>query len=158
LSDKPSYLGLLNAIALNESRAYEYLQEWIEVTPDPDVRSVLSTVAAREGEHGMTFAKRINELGYEVREKDDQGLQDRVAIAGSTDISDVEKLERFGLHYLEKVLCYFDDVFKDHSIDIATGELLGRYVAEEHDSCRLLRGCYEQLVARAGIASSEVGA
>jgi hypothetical protein len=147
VSDKPTYLGLLNAIALNETRAYHYLQAWIAATPDPEVRQVLRTVAAREGEHGMTFAKRVNELGFEVREHDDQGLEERVPIAGSGDVSDVEKFERFGLHELEKQLCYFDDVFKDHSIDIRTGELLGRYIAEEYDSCRLLRGCYERLLA-----------
>jgi hypothetical protein len=149
MSEKLSYLGLLNAIALNETRAHRYLQGWIAVTPDPDVREVLCTVAAREGEHGMSFAKRINELGFEVREKDDQGLEERLPIASSPDVSDIEKFERFGLHELEQVLCYFDDVFKDHSIDIHTGELLGRYIAEEFDSCRLLRSCYDRLVARA---------
>jgi rubrerythrin len=158
MSDKPSYLGLLNAIALNETRAYEYLQVWIGVTPDPDVRRVLRTVAAREGEHGMAFAKRINELGFEVREHDDRGLQERIPIAGSTEISDVEKFERFGLHELAKLLCYFDDVFKDHSIDIPTGELLGRYIAEEQDSCRMLRSCYDQLVERAEATRRAVGA
>ena len=75
MSAKPTYLGLLNAIALNETRAYHYLQGWIATTPDPEVRKVLCTVAAREGEHGLSFAKRINELGYEVREKDDQGAR-----------------------------------------------------------------------------------
>ena len=148
MSDKPTYLGLLNAIALNETRAYQYLQGWIETTPDPDVRDVLRTVAAREGEHGMSFARRINELGFDVRAVDDQGLMERVPIAMSPEITDIEKFERFGLHELAKVLCYFDDVFKDHSIDVQTGELLGRYVAEEHDSCRLLRACYDRLIAR----------
>ena len=41
----------------------------------------------------------------------------------------------------------FDDIFKDHSIDIRTGELLGRYIAEERDSARLLRSCHECLRA-----------
>jgi hypothetical protein len=149
MSDTPSYLGLLNAIALNETRAYEYLQVWIDATPDPEVREVLRTVAAREGEHGMSFAKRVNELGYVVRERDDQGLHERIPVAAAADISDAEKFERFGLHELANTLCYFDDVFKDHSIDVDTGELLGRYIAEEHDSCRLLRSCYDRLVARA---------
>jgi hypothetical protein len=158
MSEKPSYLGLLNAIALNEGRAYDYLQAWIAVTPDPGVRSVLTTVAAREGEHGMTFAKRIDELGFEVRERDDQGLEERVPVAASTDISDIEKFERFGLHELAKLLVYFDDVFKDHSIDIRTGELLGRYIAEEHDSCRILRACYDDLVARAELDRDKVDA
>ena len=43
-------------------------------------------------------------------------------------------------------------MFADHSIDIRTGELLGRYIAEERDSARLLRRCYEQL-RRAGAPS-----
>ena len=33
----------------------------------------------------------------------------------------------------------FDKFFSDHSIDIQTGELLGRYIAEERDSGRRLR-------------------
>ena len=45
MSEKPSYLGLLNAISLAETRACEYLMEWIDVTPSPEVRRVLVTVA-----------------------------------------------------------------------------------------------------------------
>ena len=80
MSDKPSYLGLLNAIAVAEARAHEYLTAWAECTPSADVRGVLLTVAAREGEHGMSFAKRINELGYEVRCTDDSNLQKSLAL------------------------------------------------------------------------------
>ena len=43
----------------------------------------------------------------------------------------------------------FDKFFNDHTIDIRTGELLGRYIAEERDTGRLLRSCYEQLQAAA---------
>ena len=96
---------------------------------------MLRTMAARGGEHGMSFAKRVNELGFAVRERDDQGLEERASIASSSEVTDIEKFEGFGLHELEKVLCYFDDVFKDHSIDIRTGELLGRYIAEQFGSC-----------------------
>ena len=39
----------------------------------------------------------------------------------------------------------FDNFFKDHSIDIRTGELLGRYIAEERDSGRMLRECHSLL-------------
>ena len=148
MSDKPSYLGLLNAIAVNESRAERYLQVWIETTPDPDVRRVLQKVAWREGEHGKSFAKRVDELGYAVRVKEDPAAEEQMKVAGS-DLSDLEKMERFGLHRLDEVLCAFDDIFKDHSIDIATGELLGRYIAEEFDTSRLLRACYDELAARA---------
>jgi hypothetical protein len=149
MSDKPSYLGLLNAIAVNEARAHQYLQVWIDKTTDPDVKAVLRTVAWREGEHGMSFAKRVNELGYELRDRDDLNLADRLEVAGS-DRSDLEKMEYFGQDRLDEVLGAFDTIFQDHSIDIQTGELLGRYVAEEFDTARLLRCCYEELKARQG--------
>jgi rubrerythrin len=148
MSAKPSYLGLLNAIALAECRAHAYLTVWADTTPSADVRRVLLTVAAREGEHGMSFAKRINELGYEVRQKDDPNAEKVMAIA-SSDLSDLEKMQKLKLHKLDTGNSpdIFDDFFKDHSIDIRTGELLGRYIAEERDTARLLRSCYEQLKA-----------
>jgi hypothetical protein len=37
----------------------------------------------------------------------------------------------------------FHDFFKDQSIDVQTGEMLGRYVAEERESGRLPRDCYQ---------------
>jgi len=154
MSDKPSYLGLLNAIAVGESRAHTYLSAWIKTTTDPDVKAVLSTVAAREGEHGMAFAKRVNELGYEVREKEDPNFDKQLKIVTS-DRTDLEKMEKLRLGRLDvgNGPDVFDDVFKDHSIDIRTGELLGRYIAEERDSARLLRCCYEQLSARCAAES-----
>ena len=128
---------------------------WADTTSSDDVRCVLLTVAAREGEHGMSFAKRINELGYSVREKDDPGFAKRMRVAGS-DRTDLEKMEKLGLNRLDtgEGPDVFDDVFKNHSIDIRTGELLGRYIAEERDSARMLRCCYEQLKARAGQRSA----
>ena len=120
---------------------------WIDTTTDPDVKAVLRTVAWREGEHGMSFAKRVDELGYTLRDRDDLDLADRLAVAGS-DRSDLEKMEYFGQDRLDEVLGAFDNIFSDHTIDIETGALLGRYVAEEFDTARLLRRCYEQLKAR----------
>jgi rubrerythrin len=150
MSSKPSYLGLLNAISLAECRAHAYLTVWADKTPSADVRKVLLTVAAREGEHGLSFAKRINELGFEVRQKDDPNAENVMAIAGS-ELSDLEKMQKLRLHELDTGSApdIFDDFFKDHSIDIRTGELLGRYIAEERDTARLLRSCYEQLEAAA---------
>jgi len=148
MSDKPSYLGLLNAIAVAESHACEYLTAWADTTPSPDVRKVLLTVAAREGEHGMSFAKRINELGYEVRHKDDPNQAKTLELVRSSR-SDLKKFEKLKLHELDtgEKPDIFDGFFKDHSIDIRTGELLGRYISEERDSARRFRSCYEQLAA-----------
>lgn len=150
-SNKPSYLGLLNAIAIAEGRAHKYLCAWAECTESDDVRGVLLTVAAREGEHAASFAKRINELGYEVRRKDEGQLDKAMSIVTS-DRSDLEKMKALKLHRLDTgdKPDIFDDFFKDHSIDIRTGELLGRYIAEERDTGRLLRSCYEQLKLHAG--------
>jgi rubrerythrin len=148
MSDKPSYLGLLNAIAIAEAQAHDYLVAWADVTPSPDVRKVLLTVAAREGEHGMSFSKRINELGYEVHRKDNSDLERAMALVTSNR-SDLKKMEKLKLNLLDSgdKPDIFDGLFKDHSIDIRTGELLGRYIAEERDTARLLRSCYDQLVA-----------
>jgi rubrerythrin len=148
MAGKPSYLGLLNAISLTEARAHAYLVVWAEKTPSDDVRNVLLKVAAREGEHGMSFAKRINELGYQVRPKDDPAAERVMSIAAS-DRSDLEKMELLKLNTLDtgSEPDIFDNFFRDHTIDIATGELLGRYIAEERDTARLLRSCYEQLQA-----------
>jgi rubrerythrin len=151
MADKPSYLGLLNAIAVAESRAHTYLCAWADVTTSDDVRAVLRKVAAREGEHAMSFARRINELGYDVRRKDDEETDKKIALVTSG-CSDLEKMEALKLHRLDRgdKPDIFDDFFKDHSIDIATGELLGRYIAEERDTGRILRDCYQQLKAAAG--------
>ena len=81
MSDKPSYLGLLNAIAVGEAGGEALFEAWAAATPNDDVRAVLTTVALREGEHARQFTKRINELGYSVIPKDDPGLPDRVAMA-----------------------------------------------------------------------------
>lgn len=159
MGHKPSYLGLLNAIAVAESHAHEYLNVWAEETPSADVRNVLLTVAAREGEHGMSFAKRMNELGYQVRCNDDSRLRSALDIVKS-DCSDLEKMRALKLHKLDTgdKPDIFDGLFKDHSIDIRTGELLGRYIAEERDTARLLRSCYEQLAAAAKPKSAQPAA
>lgn len=159
MPDKPTYLGLLNAVSLAESRAYCYLTEWAAITTDPDVRDVLLKVAAREGEHGMSFAKRINELGYQLRQKPDDGPEEALDVVRSAR-SDLEKMEVLGLGKLDTgdQPDVFDGFFTDHSIDIRTAELLGRYIAEERDSARMLRRCYEQLREAAASESTHDGA
>ena len=159
MADKPSYLGLLNGVSCAETRAHCYLTAWAEVTTDPDVRAVLLKVAAREGEHGMAFAKRINELGFELQPTDDPGFEGRMELAASRDKTDLEKLGAIGLlDYCpaEGEPDIFDNFFRDHSIDIQTGELIGRYIAEERDSLRLITGCASILKSRTnGSATSD---
>lgn len=148
---KPSYLGLLNAIALGEGRAHQYLSCWAAKTPDADVKKVIATVAIREGEHSHAFTKRLCELGYTVQDRPDPSFQKNMEIANA-DCTDLEKFEAlgFGGGSAERERDIFKGIFDDQTIDPQTGALLGRYVAEERDSGRMLRACYDVLRQRAG--------
>jgi hypothetical protein len=148
MDTKPSYLGLLNAIAVGEAHGEALFDAWAAVTPDDEVRAVLHTVARREGEHAKSFAKRIDELGFTVRDRAEPGSAERLDIARSTAWSDRRKLEELGFaRDPGSGPDLFARFFEDLTIDIATGELLGRYIAEERDTGRRLRACHAALVA-----------
>jgi hypothetical protein len=81
-------------------------------------------------------------------------------LARSRDTTDLEKLEAIGILDFcpaEGEPDVFDNFFRDHSIDIQTGELLGRYIAEERDTLRLVTGCASILKARANGGESGAG-
>jgi hypothetical protein len=157
MSEKPSYLGLLNAISVAETDAGCYLEEWAKVTPSDDVRAVIRTVALRETEHGLAFAKRIDELGYTVQPRSDPKLAERMAIASSTALSDKEKFEALGLGKRPQNGSgdVFDNFFENKDLDPATGGLLGRYIAEERDSGRKFAACYAILCAQADTSAKK---
>jgi rubrerythrin len=156
VAETPSYLGLLNGVSHGESRAHCYLSAWADVTTNDEVRAVLRTVAAREGEHGMAFAKRIDELGFALEPRDDPKFEDRMAIASSTTLTDLQKMEqlRFTDYFVDDGPDIFDKFFSDHTIDIQTGALLGRYICEERDTIGRLRCCYDLLRASSNGAGS----
>ncbi len=137
---KPSYLGLLNAIAVGEAQADELLCAWRDATQNESLAAVLNFVAIREREHAAAFEKRICELGFSVRSSAAERFQQRLALAGS-DASDRDKFAE--LLNLRSSDDGDDDpfgaLFDDKSIDPTTGALLGRYIAEERDSGRRLR-------------------
>lgn len=155
MSDKPSYLGLLNAIAVGELGGEALFEAWAGTTTDPEVRCVLQTVALREGEHARAFAKRIDELGYSVIDRPDPDLQGRIDIARSRTMSDCEKFGALGFGKDPgKGPDIFAKFFDDLTMDIQTGELMGRYVAEERDTGRRLRACHAALMASQPATSS----
>jgi len=149
MSDEPSYLSLLNRISVGGSEAEFLLDCWASTTPNPAVRKILTTIALREGEHGKAFAKRVCELGYEVTPADTGDAAGRMAIASSLDLTDREKFEKLNVtsFFASDAPDVFTPMWADTSIDIQTGELLGRYIAEERDSVRMLEGCYNELCA-----------
>lgn len=143
---RPSYLGLLNAIAVGEGQAHTFLNEWAEVTDSDEVRSTLRFVALREGEHALAFEKRIVELGHELRPGSDERLDEALDIVRSN-LTDKAKFKALGLHKQapSEGPDIFSRMFENKDLDPVTGGLLGRYVAEERDSGRRLRDCYQSL-------------
>jgi len=142
---KPTYLGLLNAIAVGEARADQVLRIWRDTTDDADLARVLDVVAIREREHAAAFAKRLCELGFSVRESESETHDANIRLAGSN-ASDCEKFAALlGIDDSGVNDDPFDKLFADTTIDPATGALLGRYIAEERDSGRRLRAAYEAI-------------
>ena len=147
--DKPSYLGLLNAIAVGEAAAEPLFEAWADTTKDKRLARTLRFVGMREGEHGKAFAKRMLELGYEVRQAEPVSSGESAIDIVASDRSDVEKFEALGFGQGQGERDVFDAMFADKTIDPTTGALLGRYIAEERDSVRLLTADYERLAAKA---------
>lgn len=144
---KPTYLGLLNALSVAETAAEPLFTSWADTTKDKKLEKALRFVAMREGEHGKAFAKRMLELGYEVREPaSNPAATASVEMAGS-DKTDLQKFKALKLGKGPGKTDVFDSMFEDKNIDPVTGGLLGRYIAEERDSGRLLAAEYDRLVA-----------
>ena len=152
-AEKPSYLGLLNAISLAETEAGHYLKAWANATDDEELACTLRLVAARETSHGDLFCRLISELGYELREKADPKAAARLARYANPKISDCEKVgperEPEG------------DIFADIRAGIAAGayddvtcNMLQWYINEEADSGARLRDVYAKVRAKAGMTAS----
>jgi hypothetical protein len=151
MADKPTYLGLLNGVSIAEGNAADYLEAWLERATDPDLCATLRTVAYREREHSLAFAKRINELGFEVQPSDRiPDFSEQMDIVTS-DCSDYEKAEALGLFEARDASGapdIFSGFFNDTTIDIQTGALLGRYICEERDTARMIAACSAKLKAK----------
>ena len=145
LSPKPTFLGLLNALAVAETAAEPLFLAWADTTKDKRLAKTLRFVAMREGEHGKAFAKRMLELGYDVRWPDTPSPDKTIDVAASTSKTDPQKFRAFKLGKPSPKIDVFDSMFNDKTIDPITGGLLGRYIAEERDSTRLLAGEYDRL-------------
>ena len=143
MSDKPTYVGILNAISNAERRGHELLSTWAAQTTDAEIRNTLSMVAIREAEHAWAFEKRLCELGFGLLPREDAKHADRMACVRSN-ATDAEKFVFLGFNREPKADAE-DDLLKllaDRSIDPQTGALLGRFICEERDSGRrLLEAC-----------------
>ena len=72
-------------------------------------------------------------------------------------ISDAQKIERLqGRRGNEERKDPFTGFFNDTTIDPQTGELLGRYIAEERDSGRRLKAEYDRVCGMTMSSNSEM--
>jgi rubrerythrin len=145
MADKPSYIGLLNAIANGERGGAKIFRNWAKVTTCDAIRGTLQTVAIREAEHALAFEKRLCELGFGLREKENPDLKKTVKLMKSG-ADDIAKFEHLG--YGKKSKGDADELTKlleNTTIDPQTGALLGRFICEERDTVRRLNACYETL-------------
>jgi len=152
-TEKPPYLGLLNAIALAESEAGVYLEAWANATDDEELAGALRFVAARETSHGELFCRRLCELGYDLRQKPNPKAASRLARYANPKVSDCEKV---GPEREE------GDTFVDIRQGIASGaydamtcNMLQWYINEEADSGQRLREAYAKVRAKAGMAPAK---
>ena len=152
-AEKPSYLGLLNAISLAETEAGHYLTAWANATDDADLADTLRFVAARETSHGELFCRRLCELGYDLLPKADPKAATRLARYANPKVSDCEKV---GPERAES-----GDTFADIRAAIASGvydtmtcNMLQWYINEEDDSGARLRTAYAKVRAKAGMPAA----
>jgi len=141
-TQKPSYLGLLNAISLAESAAGVYLTAWADVTANDDLAGALRLVAARETSHGEVFCRRIAELGFGLRPKSDPRGAARLAKLANPAVSDLEKIG----DPREEEADPFAEIRRrmaEGEFDPMTSNLMNWYIAEEKDSARRLKEVFD---------------
>lgn len=152
---KPSYIGTLNAIANGERGGHELFSAWSRATKDKRLRKTLDKVAVREMEHSWAFTKRLSELGFDLRPATNtdarKALAKHVALLAS-DVSDKKKFGSFGISGKQRKANKNKrtetpdpllQILADQSIDPTTAALMGRFIAEERDTGRLLRKAFK---------------
>ena len=138
---RPSYLPLLNTIAIHERNSGVSLKAWADKTPNKDLRTCLNIVAARETSHYEIFKRRINELGFSLQEEEEPGHEERLIVRGS-DLPDREKIRR-----IRKVVMTADyrSAVSDDTTDELTQSLLKWFADEEADSAGRLVEAYDMV-------------
>ncbi|WP_293677331.1 hypothetical protein [uncultured Phenylobacterium sp.] len=148
---KPKYLGLLNRISNAETAAGVYLRAWADVTPNADLACTLRLVAARETSHGEVFCRRISELGFELRTNPDPKGYEVLAKLANPNISDLEKIgDRDDRNDNTDPFGEVRRRIAEGEFDPMTANLMTWYIAEEADSGRRLRECYDCVRDMAG--------
>jgi rubrerythrin len=151
MAKKPSYVGLLNAIANGERGGHQLFKAWSDSTTDKTLKPTLDMIAIREMEHSWAFEKRLNELGFNLRPSVNKALNKQVRLLKSK-VSDTDKFASFGVGMAKTDKGETEDgllkLLADKSIDPQTGALMGRFISEERDTGRQLSKAYKAMQSR----------
>ena len=145
---KPEYLDLLNTICLQEERAGVWIQAWADNTQDPALKQCLDLVAARETSHYHIFKRRIEELGFELREEGYTDDPEWLRIANA-DVPDSEKIKSF--EEMERhepkptVEERYHAAMGDEAVDPLTRSLLRWFAEVEADSGKVMDETYAKV-------------
>jgi rubrerythrin len=96
MAKKPSYIGLLNAVANGERGGHALFKAWGDSTKDKALKPILDMVAVREMEHSWAFEKRLTELGFALKPTTSKELNKQVRYLKSA-ASDEDKFASFGV-------------------------------------------------------------
>ena len=151
MAKKPSYVGLLNAIANGERGGHQLFKAWSDSTRDKALKPTLDMIAIREMEHSWAFEKRLNELGFDLRPNTNKAVNKQVKLLNSK-ASDTEKFASFGVGVRNTDKGENEDgllkLLADKTIDPQTGALMGRFISEERDTGRQLSKAYRAMQSR----------
>jgi len=140
----PAYYDLLSKIAAGESCGAVAFNAWAKTTPNAAFAKVLKTVAIREAEHSAAFEKRLCELGHVVDFSDVDAKTTKDLEFLASDAGDLEKIQCLGFDDLSD-RDSLSSLLRDRSIDPITGALMGRFIAEERDTARMVNECCQQM-------------
>src|SRR3954468_22136447 len=96
MTERPTYLPMLEAIANAERQGHEYYQAWYDHATDPDLKETMRIVATRELAHLPAFTKRLHQLGFECQPARILDFTKQIEVVTS-DCSDYEKLQALEL-------------------------------------------------------------
>ncbi len=158
MAKKPTYIGLMNAVANGERQGHDLFRDWCNATSDEDLKPVLHMVAIREMEHSWAFEKRLNELGFDLQPSKNAALSKLTKLFKSK-ADDVEKFAAFGIGTAPAKDKAPSDgllqILSDQTIDPQTGALMGRFICEERDTGRELNKAYKALMRRRTMVKSK---
>ncbi len=95
-SERDAIISFLDKVRAGEANGGEAFARWAAVCKTDCIRSGLRIVAERESYHARVFEQRVLELGGEKRASTNEEGRKFSDFLASPEVSDVEKLHRFG--------------------------------------------------------------